>query len=113
MAISERNPMMPSTYIYFNRLEINQLYAQIMGWVPTQRVKNDSQTIEGGLTAGIIGIGAKAGGTKESGITEQSELSEEHKLDEIVSYLRKYHQVCDQLADAVSYVLENNTGVYV
>ena len=30
--------MMLETYIYFTRPEINQLYAQTMGWVPTERV---------------------------------------------------------------------------
>lgn len=105
--------MMPETYIYFNRPEINQLYAQIMGWVPTDRVKNDSHTIEGGLSAGIPGTGVKAGGAKESGTRERSEISEEHKLFEIKSHLRKNNQLLDEIVEAVAYVLKNNVSIFV
>ena len=104
---------MPSIYIYFNVPEINRLYAQIMGWVPTERVKNDSHTIEGGFSAGIPGIGAKAGGAKESGTKEQYEISEEHKLLEIKSHLRKNHQLIDDIAEAVAHVLKNNVAIFV
>ncbi len=105
--------MMPETYIYFNRLEINQLYAQIMGWVPTERVKNDSHTIEGGLSIGMLGIGAKAGGAKESGTKQQYEISEEHKLFEIKKYLRSNHQLIDDIAEAATHVLKKNVGIFV
>ena len=105
--------MMPETYIYFNRPEINQLYAQIMGWVPTERVKKNGHTIEGGLSAGIMGTGAKAGGAKESGTREQFEISEEHKLFEIESHLRKNNQLLDEIVEAVAYVLKNNVGIFV
>ena len=105
--------MMPETYIYFNRPEINQLYAQIMGWVPTERVKRNSHTIEGGLSAGIMGTGVKAGGAKESGTREQFEISEEHKLFEIESHLRKNNQLLDEIVEAVAYVLKNNAGIFV
>ena len=100
-------------YIYFNRPEINQLYAQIKGFVPTARVKKDSQTIEGGLSAGILGIGAKAGGTMEAGTEEQSETSEEHKLFEIKKHLSKNNQLLDEIAEAATYVLKNNVGIFV
>lgn len=105
--------MLPEIYIYFNRPEINNLYAQIMGWVPTERVKNDSHTIEGGLSAGIPGIGAKAGGSKESGTKEQYAISEEHKLFEVKSHLRKNHQLIDDITEAVAQVLENNVGIFI
>jgi len=105
--------IMPEIYIYFNRPGINRLYAQIMGWVPTERVKNDSHTIEGGLSAGIMGIGAKAGGAKESGTKEQSEISEEYKLFEIKSHLRKNNQLIDGIAEAVAHVFKNNVGIFV
>lgn len=100
-------------YIYFNRSEINRLYAQIMGWVPKERVKNNSHTFEGGLSAGIPGIGAKAGGAKESGTREQYEISEEHKLFEILSHLRKNNQLLDDIVEAVAHVLKNNVGIFV
>ena len=105
--------MMPETYIYFNRTEINRLYAQIVGWEPTERVKNDSHTIEGGLSAGIPGIGIKAGGAKESGTKEQYAISEEHKLFEIKSHLRENHQLIDDITETVAHVLENNVGIFV
>ena len=105
--------MMPEIYVYFNRPEINRLYAQIMGWVPTERVKNDSHTIEGGLSAGIPGIGAKAGGAKESGNKERYEISEEQKLSEIKSRLKKNDQLIDDIAEAVAHVLKNNVGIFV
>lgn len=105
--------MIPECYIYFNRPEINQLYAQTTGWVPTERVKNNSHIIEGGLSAGIPGIGAKARGAKESGTKEQYEISEEHKLFELKSHLRKNHQLIDDIAEAVAYVLKNDVGIFV
>lgn len=105
--------MMPSIYIYFNGPEVNRLYAQIMGWVPTERVENDSYTIEGGFSAGIPGIGGKAGGAKESGTKEQYEISEEHKLFEIKSHLRKNHQLIGDIAEAVAHVLKKNVGIFV
>ncbi|MFC1926706.1 hypothetical protein ACFLWV_03020 [Chloroflexota bacterium] len=104
---------MPEINIYFNRPEINTLYAQIMGWVPTERVKNDSQTIEGGLSAGIPVIGVKAGGAKKLGAKEQYAISEEQKLFEVKSHLRKTHQLIDGISEAVAHVLENNVGIFV
>jgi len=103
----------PQIYIYFNRPEINRLYAQIKGFVPTARVKKDSQTIEGRLSAGIMGTGAKAGGAKEAGIEEQSETSGEYKLSEIKKHLRKKEKLFNEVADAVTYVIKNNTGIFV
>ncbi len=104
---------MPKIYIYFNRPEINQLYAQTVGWVPTERVKNNSHAIEGGLSAGIPGLGAKAGGVKESGIKEQYEISEEHKLSELKSHLMKNHQLIDDITEAAAHVIKNNSGIFV
>lgn len=105
--------MRPVTYIYFNNPEIISLYAQLVGWVPTDRSKGSRKTIKGSLSARIFGAGADAGVAKESTNQERAELSVENKLRELLARLNGEELLLHQLSDALAMVFGSKTGVYV